>query len=88
MSDILKASWDAKKGTSSSISNPHVERMSALALENGAQALKLSGAGGGGFMMIFAEPTKKLSLMNILNNTDGQVHKFQLTQIGVQAWTV
>jgi len=88
MSDILKASWLAKKGTSSSISNPHVEEVSELALANGAKSLKLSGAGGGGFMMIFAEPTKKLALMNLLETTDGQVHKFQLTQTGVQAWTV
>ncbi len=88
MSDILKLSWDAKKGTSSSISNAHVEEISELALANGAKSLKLSGAGGGGFMMIFAEPTKKLPLMNLLNATDGQVHKFQLTQTGVQAWTV
>ena len=88
MSDILKSSWDAKKGTSTSISNPHVEKISELALNNGAKSLKLSGAGGGGFMMIFAEPTKKLALMNILDETNGKVHKFQLTQTGVQAWTV
>jgi len=88
MSAILKASWEAKKGTSSSISNPHVEKISALALENGATSLKLSGAGGGGFMMIFVEPTKKLPLMKLLAKTNGQIHKFQLTQNGVQAWTV
>lgn len=88
MSNILKASWEAKKGTSSSITNSHVEEMSELALANGANALKLSGAGGGGFMMIFAEPTKKFSLMRLLGKTDGQVHKFQLTQNGVEAWTV
>ncbi|MGJ8693929.1 MAG: GHMP family kinase ATP-binding protein [Thalassotalea sp.] len=88
MSELLKASWEAKKGTSTSISNPHVEAMSELALANGAKALKLSGAGGGGFMMLFAEPTKKLPLMELLSETDGQVHKFQLTQNGVEAWTV
>lgn len=88
MSNILKASWEAKKGTSNSISNPHVEEVSELALKNGAKALKLSGAGGGGFMMIFVEPTQKYTLMQLLATTDGQVHKFQLTQTGVQAWTV
>jgi D-glycero-alpha-D-manno-heptose-7-phosphate kinase len=88
MAEILKASWEAKKGTSTSISNEHVEAIANLALNNGAKALKLSGAGGGGFMMIFAEPTKKYELMQLLAATDGQVHKFQLTQTGVQAWTV
>ena len=88
MSDILKSSWEAKKGTSSSISNSYVEEVSELALANGARALKLSGAGGGGFMMIFVEPTKKLPLMKLLNATEGQIHQFQLTQTGVQAWTV
>lgn len=88
MSDILKSSWEAKKGTSSSISNAHVESISDLVLEHGAKSLKLSGAGGGGFMMIFAEPTKKKQLMDLLESTDGQVHQFQLTQYGVNAWTV
>lgn len=86
MSDILKLSWQAKKGTSGSISNSHVEAISELALANGAKSLKLSGAGGGGFMMLFAEPTKKLSLIKLLEATDGQVHKFQITKRGVEAW--
>lgn len=88
MSDILRSSWEAKKGTSSSISNSHIESVSDLVINNGAKSLKLSGAGGGGFMMIFAEPTLKLPLMKLLAETGGQVHKFQLTQTGVQAWTV
>lgn len=90
MSNILKRSWSAKKGTSDSISNSHIEQISTLALENGAKSLKLSGAGGGGFMMLFVEPKQKLKLMKLLNKNaaNGQVSQFQLTQIGVQAWTV
>lgn len=87
MSNILKQSWEAKKATSTSISNSHIEEVAELALNNGAKSLKLSGAGGGGFMMMFVDPAQKKPLMKLLEKTDGQVHSFQFTNYGVRSWT-
>lgn len=88
MSNVLKAAWEAKKSTSVSISNPHIENVAKLAIEHGAKSLKLSGAGGGGFMMMFVDPTQKEPLIKALKKTDGEVHPFQFTNYGVNAWTV
>ena len=88
MAKVLKQSWLAKKSTSSSISNPDIEEISDLAISHGAKALKLSGAGGGGFMMLFVDPIKKQPLVKALKNTNGIVHNFQFTNSGVRAWTV
>ena len=88
MSKVLKASWLAKKSTSASISNPYIEEVAAMAIENGAKSLKLSGAGGGGFMMLFVDPVQKQPLIKKLKQTSGQVHNFQFTNFGVKAWTV
>ncbi|NVK54903.1 MAG: dehydrogenase [Alteromonadaceae bacterium] len=88
MSNVLKSAWQAKKSTSASISNTYIEEVAQLAIDNGAKSLKLSGAGGGGFMMIFVDPINKRPLIKALKQTDGQVHSFQFTNTGVTAWTV
>lgn len=88
MINVLKLSWNAKKRTSSSISNPHIEKVETTALENGAKALKLSGAGGGGFMMMFIEPERRMDLTRALESLGGNVVRFQFVNHGVQAWTI
>lgn len=88
MSQVLEASWQAKKSTSSSISNSYIEEVATMAFEHGAKSLKLSGAGGGGFMMLFVDPVDKQPLIKKLKQTSGQVHNFQFTNFGVKSWTV
>ena len=43
----------------SQITNEHIERLYACALEAGAHCAKISGAGGGGFMMFLTDPIHK-----------------------------
>ncbi len=91
MSDILNESWTAKKLTSNVISNPHVERIYEAAIDAGAMSAKLSGAGGGGFMMLLVEPTKKVAVTNALNKLDngsGKTYNINFTKYGVLGWTV
>ena len=54
----------------------------------GAQGLKISGAGGGGFMMIFVDPEKRLDLLRVLETYNGDVHKFRFTDEGAYSWTI
>jgi len=90
MSDILKESWVSKKKTSVSITNPHVEGIYNVAMSAGALSTKLSGAGGGGFMMMFVEPTLRCeveqALIGHVNN--GNLYKLHFTNKGAQAWVV
>ena len=86
--DCLRAGWEAKKKTSSVISNPQIDRMYEYVMANGGKAAKISGAGGGGFMMIVCDPVKRFELVEKLKNTDGKVMVTGFTELGTQAWTL
>lgn len=84
----FKFAWESKKATSSSISNAMINEIEQDILAAGALSMKVSGAGGGGFMMIFVEPENKLDVTNVLAKYDGRVHKFQFTNEGAYSWTI
>lgn len=54
--NLLNESWKIKRTLSSQITNSEVEQIYEAALEAGAQGGKLLGAGGGGFLLLFARP--------------------------------
>lgn len=86
--DCLRAGWEAKKKTSAIISNPQIDQMYEYVMANGGKAAKISGAGGGGFMMIVCDPAKRFELVEKLKNTDGKVIVAGFTERGTQAWTL
>ena len=55
---LLHESWIEKKRFAKSVSNPEIDAYYAKALECGAMGGKITGAGGGGFLLIFAEPDR------------------------------
>jgi len=84
----LKYAWQAKKLTSKSISNVLIDNLETVIIDAGAISLKISGAGGGGFMMIFVHPESKLDVIKALAGFDGEVHRFQFTEEGSMTWTI
>jgi D-glycero-alpha-D-manno-heptose-7-phosphate kinase len=88
MANLLRESWNAKKQTADAISNNAIESIAETALDAGANAVKISGAGGGGFMMLFVDPVKQLDVIRALEGADGSFHKFQFTHNGAEAWSV
>jgi len=84
---LFRASWEAKKNMAASISNKGIDQAAEIAMAAGAKGVKVSGAGGGGFMMIFVDPPAKLDVQRALASTDGHFVKFNFSQNGVQAWT-
>jgi len=58
--DIMNIHWEHKKQRSNAMSNDRINTWYDLAMKNGALGGKLIGAGGGGFLMFYAEDTKKL----------------------------
>jgi len=57
--NCLRQGWEAKKKTASVITNPEIETVYSFVMENGGKAAKISGAGGGGFMMVVCDPAKR-----------------------------
>lgn len=53
---LLHESWQLKRSLSEKISTSHIDEIYNAAREAGAQGGKLLGAGGGGFVLIFAKP--------------------------------
>ncbi|MCL2184468.1 MAG: dehydrogenase [Treponema sp.] len=87
-SDCLSQGWLAKKNAASSISNSFLDDLYQFALDNGAQSAKISGAGGGGFMMIYCDPCRKNSLIRALKEKQGMVLTPSFTETGTQGWTI
>jgi D-glycero-alpha-D-manno-heptose-7-phosphate kinase len=52
---LLHAGWEAKKKVSQQISNPMIDEAYGLARQNGALGGKITGAGGGGFLLLYCE---------------------------------
>jgi D-glycero-alpha-D-manno-heptose-7-phosphate kinase len=48
----VRESWEAKRKLASGVSSPQVDLAVAAALEAGAAGVKLTGAGGGGFLLV------------------------------------
>jgi D-glycero-alpha-D-manno-heptose-7-phosphate kinase len=87
-SNCLFNSWIAKKNAASSISNPYLDELYDYVLKNGADSAKISGAGGGGFMMIYCNPCNRINLIHSLKEKDGIVLTPSFTESGSQAWTI
>ena len=88
MAQLLKLSWEAKKATSTSISNHQIDHLENAIMNAGATSMKLSGAGGGGFLFIFVKPELKRNVQNKLEHLDGNLINFQYTNDGVVHWIV
>lgn len=86
--ECLGRSWKAKKQMASSISNDHIDRIYETALDAGAYSGKVSGAGGGGFMMLMVDPTKKLKVIDRLSSMDGQFMNVHFVKNGTEGWRV
>ena len=81
-------SWQAKKSTSSSVSNPMIDEIESALMASGAKSMKVSGAGGGGFIMIFIKPEMRTQIERCLEKFPGYVSKFQFTEEGSFSWTI
>lgn len=84
--DSMRRSWESKKKTASSISNDNIDLVYETAMQAGAKAGKVSGAGGGGFMMFFADPAAKPHVTRALSALPGQVFNCHFTKSGSQSW--
>lgn len=84
--ESMQIGWENKKRTASTVSNSHIEETFEAALAAGALAGKVSGAGGGGFIMFFVPPEKRINVINTLHSHRGQISNCHFTEHGSQAW--
>ena len=84
----LQSGWEAKKQMANCITNPLIDQVERTAFANGAVAAKVSGAGGGGFMMFQCAPEDRIRLRRALLSEGGTTMDFHFTHDGANAWKV
>ncbi|MDP3724460.1 MAG: GHMP kinase, partial [bacterium] len=63
---LLHQNWLLKKSLSSGISDPMIDQWYETAREAGAEGGKILGAGGGGFLLLYAPREKHRSIVRAL----------------------
>ena len=84
----LRAGWSSKRATAKEVSSSAIDQVMEAAIAEGALGGKVSGAGGGGFIMIATPPERKPAILRKLATLDGQVFNSVFTEQGASAWRV
>ena len=84
----LNKSWHLKAKTSETISTEETERIIKRGLDIGAKSAKISGAGGGGYIMFICEPSKAIKVKRELQSSKRETIFCSFTTKGVEAWEV
>ena len=85
---IIAEAWEDKKKMSGAITTPVIQEAFDVAMAAGARAGKVSGAGGGGFIMFVVDPRKRKEVEQALSRLDGFVMPFQFTDGGAHGWHI
>ncbi len=86
MAEIMNDSWKAKQATATGVSTARIDELFDVAMKSGAQAGKVSGAGGGGFMFFIVPPENRYNLMHALNEAGGQATPVKFITRGSETW--
>jgi Predicted kinase related to galactokinase and mevalonate kinase len=65
---LLDASWKYKRSLSDRVSTPAIDQIYETAMNAGAIGGKILGAGGGGFLLLFAKPERQAAIRERLGN--------------------
>jgi D-glycero-alpha-D-manno-heptose-7-phosphate kinase len=71
LGEMLHEAWQIKRGLSDRVSCPEVDALYDRARAAGAVGGKLTGAGGGGFLLLFVSPERRASVLAALR---GKIH--------------
>ncbi len=86
--EILNYSWFYKKQMTGEISNPLIDEIYEEALKAGSNGGKISGAGGGGFMMLYCPNNTRYKVIEALQKFGGEFRRYQFTKYGLETWKI
>lgn len=69
LGEALRDGWELKKSLAKEITNSDIDKMYSKAVSAGAVGGKITGAGGGGFLMLFVPPEHQWSVRNSLGGS-------------------
>jgi len=85
---LMDAGWSSKKLTADNISSGSIDAVYEAAKAFGVFGGKVSGAGGGGFMMFLVDPTRREGLKRLLTGFGGMAQGCRLEAGGAESWVV
>src|SRR5262249_19928506 len=88
LAEAMRNSWEAKKRMANLISNEKINEIYEAAIKEGARAGKVSGAGGGGFMMFIVDPVKRPQVIKCLSQFSPSVSTCMFVEHGAHSWRV
>ncbi|HEY3080917.1 MAG TPA: GHMP kinase [Chloroflexota bacterium] len=74
--EMLHCGWEMKKGFADGITNPQIDEMYQRAREAGAVGGKVTGAGGGGFLLLYCRPQDQEAVRTALGYPRELVNQF------------
>ena len=86
--DSLNKSWALKSKSSKKVTNKIIEDRIKFGFKNGAEAAKISGAGGGGFILFMTNPSQSVKLLNKLREKSSETFFCNFSDKGVQSWSL
>ena len=86
--DILNIGFQQKRLMAEGISNPLMEDIYETAIQAGATGGKISGAGGGGFMIFYCPANTKYDVIKSLEKFGGRHRSYQFVEHGLKTWTI
>lgn len=85
---ILDFGFQQKRNMAANISNSRIEEIYDAAKKAGAAGGKISGAGGGGFMIFYCPGNTRYAVIDTLLKFGGEVKKYSFTKYGLTTWCV
>ena len=82
--ELLKEGWEQKKKYANGITNRTIEQICKISFLNGANALKVTGAGGGGHLYVVANPSKHKTIEKSLGKFGVKKIPFSFIDKGIQ----
>jgi D-glycero-alpha-D-manno-heptose-7-phosphate kinase len=86
--EILNFGWQHKKNMAQGISNPLIDDIYNTAISAGANGGKISGAGGGGFMIFCCPFNTRFNVIKELSKFGGRARRYEFTKQGLTTWTI
>ena len=86
--EILDYGFQQKKNMASNISNAVIENIYQQVKKAGATGGKISGAGGGGFMIFYCPKNTKYKVITSLESLGGTIKQYSFTEHGLTTWTI
>lgn len=87
ISDLLNFGWENKKLLAKGISNKRIDEVYNTAIAAGATGGKISGAGGGGFMIFYCPNNSKFNVIDKLKQLDVNHQRYIFQNNGLESWT-